>query len=807
MTAADPPITWPAPFWPDELPPADALWPNERHPWSRQLVEHYLHRLSQPGDWVLDPFASQAALVRAANAGRRRLVLNNASQAALAGVLASAAPPAPAVVDHAFSRIADAPRRGRTLAHHLAALYETICPECAQTIIADHFIWDRAVGEPVEKSYRCPHCASQGIAPADMVDVARVASLEVRGAAYWGLLSRLVKPGDELTTQARSLQDLYPPRALLVISELLTAAEQRLEDSEALRAARTMILHVLVAGLANVEAHAGQEPARPQLPRRFVENNLWQAFENARHTLRSRPHEQPLLLVASDLARLRMPEGDGRVLPSSLPTPELAEQLGAGSVALILTEPPPFDPVSYALQFLWSGWLYGREAANRQRMALSIEQWRWDWYARAMKTALRTLRTLLRADGRLVLAFADRSPRRGLALLAAASAAGWRLTAQAMQAPMNESAGRSQWRLELAPAPLSSPGPHASLADRLQQSAQEATRQLIEARGEPVSPALVQTACAVRWSELGLLGELAQHPEAARQPMSFLLAQMRLALNRDLPPPGLLFAANDPANPDSDGLWAAEHPLTHPPLADRLEQFIVRQLEAGPVALETLAEAVYDAFPGWQTPDAALLDACLLSYGQPDGSLLRLRAEDQPQQRRGDLASAVRLLANLGQRLGYDVWLATEPLSLDPDLLPTSAHHRMDLADWTPANVVWHTLGEPAFAFAVVAQASLHPWLAAPPDALAACPRYVALPGGRAGLLDFKLRRCPLWRARLAWTGWEFVKYRHLRELAGQPGLNLAGFRARIGLDPIVTLPGQQLALFTMKDQGDGHEA
>jgi hypothetical protein len=796
MTAADPQIIWPAPFWPDELPPAIVLWPNERHPWSHQMVEHYLRRLSQPGDWVLDPFAGHGALVRAASAGRRRLVLNNASQAALAGVLASAAPPAPAVVDHAFSRIADAPRRGRTLAHHLAALYETICPECAQTIVAERFIWDRTVGEPVEKSYRCPHCASQGNAPADMVDVARVASLEVRGAAYWGLLSRLVKPGDELTTQARSLQDLYPPRALLVISELLTAAEQRLNDSDELRAARAMLLHVLVAGLIGLEARPGQEAALPQLPRRFVEYNLWQAFENARHTLRSRPHGQPALLVASDLTRLRMPEGEGRALASSLPTPELVEQLGPSSVALVLTEPPPFDPASYALQFLWSGWLYGREAANRQRMALSIEQWSWDWYARAMRTALRTLRTLLRSDGRLVLAFADYSPRRGLALLAAASAAGWRLAAQATQTPMNEPASRTQWRFELAPAQASSPRPSAGLADRLQQSAQEATRQLIEARGEPVSPALVQTACAVRWSELGLLVELAQHPEAARQPMSFLLAQMRLALNRDLPPPGLLFAANDPASPDSDGLWAAEHPLTHPPLADRLEQFIVQQLEAGSVAAETLAEAIYAAFPGWQTPDAALLDACVASYGRHDGQRLHLRVEDEPAQRLTDLAEVLTLLASLGQRLGYEVWLAAKALPLVPNLPPTSELDRIDLPDWTPASVVWHTQGEPAFAFAVVAQAGLHPWLAAPSEALAACPRYVALPGGRAGLLDFKLRRCPVWRIRLAWTGWEFIKFRHLRELAGQAGLTLAGFRARIGLDPIVTLPGQQLVLF-----------
>jgi hypothetical protein len=794
MIAADSQITWPAPFWPDDPSPPDPLWPSERYPWSGRMAEAVLRQTSQPGDLVLDPFASQAALARAAAASRRRLVLNNASPATLLGVLTSAAPPPAAVVDHTFSRIADAPRRGRTLAHHLAALYETICPECAQSIVAERFVWDRGIGEPVEKRYRCPHCGSQGDAPADMVDVAQVASLEVRGAAYWGLLSRLVKPGDTLTADARSLQDLYPSRALLVISELLTAAEQRLGDSEEQRAARAMILHVMVSGLSSAELNGGQAPDRLQLPRRFVENNLWLAFEHAHRALRSRPMR--LLPVAADLARLRAPDGEGRWLPMTVQTPELAEQVGAGSVALIVAEPPPFDPAAYALQFLWSGWLYGREAANRQRTALSIERWSWDWYTRAIGAALRALRTTLRPGGRMLLAFADSSLRRGLAVLAAANAAGWRLVAQATQTPLNPPDGRTRWRFELAPSELPAPQAEDNLADRMQRSAQEATYQLIEARGEPAPPALVQTACAVRWSELGLLAELPQHAEAARQPMSFLLAQMRLALARDLPPSGLLFAPADPANSDQGGLWTPEQPPAQAPLADRVEQFIALHLEAGPAAPGSLIEAAYAAFPGWQTPDAALLAACLESYGLPDGDLLRLRDEDHPQRRSDDVAGVLRQLTDLGQRLGYEVWLADAVASLLPDVLPAVAPWSHAPAAWAPADVVWHHQGEPAFAFAATTEASLHPWLAAPSDALAACPRYVALPGGRAGLLDFKLRRCPPWRSRLAWTGWEFVKFRHLRELASQPALSLASFRARIGLDPIVTLPGQQLTLF-----------
>lgn len=826
--SADASITWPAPFWPDDPPPADVLWPSEGQPWSPALVEHYLDRCSSPGDLVLDPFASQAALLVAASAGRRRLAVNNASPATLLGVLASAALPAADVVDQAFSRIADAPRRGRTLAHHLAALYETLCPECAQPIAADRFVWDRSVGEPVEKRYRCPHCGSHGDAPVDMADVAHVSALEVRGAAYWGLLSRLVKPGDPLTERARSLQDLYPPRALLVISELLTAAEQRLSDAETQRAGRAMLLHVLAAGLSSVDLRVDAGTNRLLLPRRSVERNLWLAFEQAHRALRGRSAGEPArkerrVSLAADLARLRAPDGEGRVLPLTLATPELAERLGPGAVTLILTEPPPFDPAAYALQVLWTGWLFGREAVNRQRAVLSIEAWSWDWYARAMATALRTLRPLLKADGRLVLVFADRSPRRGLALLAAASAAGWQLTAQTTQAPLEGPESPVQWRFELKPVspPAQDVGP--GLADRLQRSAQEATFQLLETRGEPAPRALVQTACAVRWSELGLLTELGQYGEASRRPMSYLLAQMRLALDPDLPPPGLSYEATAANGAGPAGQWSLEQAPAQPPLADRVEHFVARQLEGGPATPAALRQAVYAAFPGWLTPDAALVAACLESYGQPDGGLLRLRDEDQPQRRNDDRAELLRSLAALGGRLGLEVWLAPEAARLIPDLeTPTpmiaNGEPRSDtgpsgellatrITEWAPANVVWHEGGEPVFSFAVVSQALLHPWLATPADGLAGSPRYVALPGGRAGLLDCKLRRCPAWRTRLAWSGWEFVKFRHLRELARQQGLSLAGFRARVGLDPIVTLPGQQLALFETETQGDADEA
>jgi len=78
------------------------------------LVEHALEATSRPGDLVIDPFAGQAALPRAALVSRRRILLGHASPVALLSVLTSASH-LPAVLDAAFSPIADALRRGQTL--------------------------------------------------------------------------------------------------------------------------------------------------------------------------------------------------------------------------------------------------------------------------------------------------------------------------------------------------------------------------------------------------------------------------------------------------------------------------------------------------------------------------------------------------------------------------------------------------------------------------------------------------------------------------------------------------------------------
>ncbi|MCS6843980.1 MAG: hypothetical protein NZ528_06595 [Caldilineales bacterium] len=785
-------------FWPYARPEPARLWLDEDRAWPAGLVEHYVSRYSAPGDLVIDPFAAQPALIRAA-AAQRRLLLNHYSPATALAIGVAALPPARSAVDAAFTAVANAPRRGRTLADYLRSLYETVCPQCAQTISADYLVWDRNAGEPVERGYSCPHCGSSGLAPADLADVNLAAGLEVRGAAYWGLLSRLVAPGDPQTEAARRLLELYTPRSLTVISELLAAVEQRLKDPDQRRAGLALVLHVMQRCLSLYqqplpwETLAPALPAQLHLPARFVEHNAWLAFEAAYRQLAQRP--RPAVREVNDLAALTGPYGQGSALILGVSAHNLAKQLPPESVALALSTPPPLSSARYALSFLWTGWLFGRNAAAPLKPMLAMPPPTWDWYVQSLAAALRGVRRALRPDGRLVMAGRSASARPLLALLNAADLAGLRLVAQAVQAPLLADEEEMAWQLTFARRGPRAQGTAPTEAlDQARQAAQDAVLDLVHLRGEPIPVTLANAAVAVQWEAGDLLGPLREHPEAARRPIAFQVQQSRAALTPDLPPLGLRYGGGEGIVEQ----WVPDLLPTLPPLADRVELAVAELLGQDAWTAEGLLAAIYGRFRGWETPDAALVDACLESYAeeQADGRLA-LRPEDEAARRARERGEMLLRLHTLGHRLGYQVWVAPAEQGSALGLVPLGKGGPDRPEAWAPAGLVWHEAGRPAYAFALTFHAVLHPWLRPPATELADCPRYVVLPGGRAGLVAFKLRRSPAWRGLLAEAGWAFVKFRHVRQLASLSDLTRAGFRARIELDPIVRLPGEQLALFT----------
>jgi hypothetical protein len=202
-------------------------------------------------------------------------------------------------------------------------------------------------------------------------------------------------------------------------------------------------------------------------------------------------------------------------------------------------------------------------------------------------------------------------------------------------------------------------------------------------------------------------------------------------------------------------------------LADRVELLVARLLAAGePVDEHELQALACRAFPGAQTPGRSLVAACLASYAtRLESGLWHLRAEDDPATRRDELRALGAALRVLGERCGYDVE--------------------------SGAVQIWRAKGEPVYHVVVGAQATVGQYLRAVEGS--ARRRVLVLPGGRAGLVEFKLRRDARLRAALAAGEWLLVKFRQVWRIANAPEMTAATLEAALAGDPLEGM--QQLAL------------
>jgi hypothetical protein len=109
------------------------------------------------------------------------------------------------------------------------------------------------------------------------------------------------------------------------------------------------------------------------------------------------------------------------------------------------------------------------------------------------------------------------------------------------------------------------------------------------------------------------------------------------------------------------------------------------------------------------------------------------------------------------------------------------------------ARVVWAERHIPAFTFSFSATAQLATVLLAkrPPRGTP----VLVIPGGRAGLIEYKLRRNVQFSDAVAGGGWQFLKFRHVRTLAADATLSLASFREALVLDPLIAVDRQMTLL------------
>jgi len=177
-----------------------------------------------------------------------------------------------------------------------------------------------------------------------------------------------------------------------------------------------------------------------------------------------------------------------------------------------------------------------------------------------------------------------------------------------------------------------------------------------------------------------------------------------------------------------------------------------------------IEDDLYPQFPGLLTPSKAMIYAVLTSYATKEKSAWRLRPEDVANSRRTELNTITAMLDAVGKRLDYTTRKVEK-------------------------NYLWEENSKTVRAFYILASALIGramnetPY---PPEQT-----IIVIPGGRAGLIQYKAQRDPSLAVRL--KNYQLVKYRLLRTLFEVPVLTRETFEEQIVSDPLEKTKAQMM--------------
>jgi hypothetical protein len=736
--------------------------PRLRRPIPAGVTRTYAEAYTVPQDTILLPYCQGSVAVREGLTADRRVLALNFDPILVLLAQTDLTPIPSRELDATIARLGDSLKQGVPLRRYLADLYATTCPACLRPAVADYFIWDRERGELIAKKLRCAPCAWDGETGVDAEDHERLQEIPTRGMHYHYILDRVAPREQTEPFRARLeyLLELYSSRNLYALAELTIKVDSLFPEKPLNRALKVLLLDCLdrCSSLTPLPGRVARQRGLSR-PNRYLERNVWRAFEEAATSFQASAG-QPVSGLADSLERFRSSEAEwagfvGQGLVRNLPT-----HLSQRGLGLILTSPPPLDSAVWSLSYLWGAWLLGAEAVAPLRPLLRQRTPDPAWYARVMAGSFRTLAGLLRDDGRLVLILTEQRPTLAEALLLAASHARLGLSSL-VQCGAN-------YRLEFTPT---YPQPHlvseTPVDVRVRATVQQAIVEAIQARGEPVPWLPLHAAIHRRLAEIGLYGQAAEASGDGLSALDLIAEQIKAGLEAPI------FERLPGLETEHEYWWLSEPADLPPPLCDRVEAAAYQVLQDTLALTEAdFAQAVHAQFPGVLTPEAKLVAACLRSYGYemtPD--YWQLRPEDLPTARQAERQAIVESLVTLGQRLGYRATL------------------------WEPFDVAWFQGQEPRAVFVVRWQAVVGEALALSHQNAGARP-YLVIPGGRAALVNHKLIHNPLWQRTVDEAGWRFVKYRHVRQLVAQPEVDEYALRTIVGLDPIVEQEAVQIPLF-----------
>jgi hypothetical protein len=739
----------------DEIPPL-AILSNALTSVPPSVARAAIEEHTQPGDVILDPFCVGVGIIQAALDLDRKIIAASFNPIAILAIEATLWPIDPRA---ALTHLADVRKGPQRLRDHVLDLYRTRCPICTKEASALEFHWDRELRALIDKRVRCKTCGdNDGMIDED--DQTQAARFEPRGLSFWLLHDRVIDRAHEDADRVDEALEAYTPRVLAAIGDILLKFEG-LSDAD-----RSALRPALVATLdACTALHSTEETSRRisglKPPPQFVEKNIWIELEHICHTLSLSVYPS-LIQRATSIESLISAPNAGAFLIAE-PARELAKHLPPKSISLMLSHPPPPRPGFWSLSTVWSAWLWGKPKIEAMLPLLARHRTSWDWQWRAISSTLHALEPALKENALNIFSFAnDEAVMESVAL---ASAGANQVLDHVVCDPHDGT--RATWHGRQDDI-LSYGRDLESLAIDIRSIVHEAAARILRDRAEPTDRLVLQAGIQAALGQSDVLAIIARLPEGDQSPLAFMRDVVQSTLTANDSPviaidEHVRWLEEDARSGTSFSFrWAFSSETK--PLADRVEAAVIDLLRSQTEwHSDELLREVYRRFPDHLTPDRALVATCIGSYVEEiEPGRVRLRSEDTLEAREAEVKIARQSLETIGQRLGFE----------------------MKAVKGDDRRMVWLNGREIVYSFLINAQAEIDPLLHAESGVL-------VLPGGRATLLQHKLKRDP----RVRDSDWKILKFSSLRHLVDDEAVSLNMLTLAFGLEPPIEQAGTQIKL------------
>lgn len=753
--------------------------------WARKphnVVAEYIKHYSQEGDIVLDPFVgSGVTVIEALRLGRKAVGID-LDPISMFITQCTLMPIDLEEFNKAFQQIKDKVRT------QIDSLYITQCPNCQRKAVADAIIWHGSTPTEIRYSCVCGQRKRSQWKKVDKADISLLEEIKREDVPYWYPKNDLIWNTRINVHRGEKVSDLFTKRNLIVLSiihhEIEPISKDRIREimkftfSSALPQASKM---VFVYRIPSRDRQVGGWATRGYwIPKEYFEINAWNCFEERfKKILRGKEESNQTMKTydsARDFEDLR---SHANVLIKQHNVLELSEVIPPNSVDYIFTDPPYGDAVPYLeLDHMWNSWLEFKVNFQDEIIISNspVRNKTQDLYERMLNVAFSQIFEVLKPGKYMTVTFHSTDIKMWTSIIKAVVFAGFdlekiiyqppaRASAKGLLAPYGSAVGDYYIRFSKPAREKLTTEAEVSQA-RYKRVVIESAKRILAERGEPTPYTYILNGIIVELRKEGVLLSGKMNPDEV----------MREQLNKEF----ILIDVVDNRGKKVGQKWWFKDPssisyLDLVPLTDRVETAVVDVLNRKvKVSFDDIQQEIFIKFPNALTPETQSIKGILSEYANKakDGKWM---LKPIVRTRQSDHARMIYLLACLGKKAGFDIWIGQQEQStiyegkklselctrLEPKFrsIPSQNLDRVKQID-----ILWYSEGEIHYSFEVEHTTAITEAVVRAsniPDSVVE--RFIVVPEEREALLHRKMQE-PLLKENITKSGWKFIFYNDLAD-------------------------------------------